>query len=153
VIPPTSVNRPQLKSNQKEDRVMLNNSQGKKQEVEDHRRNAKFSNNKTFVTALPLYPFTERYAQPYFFSCLIRQLSLLYVKNRGVTDWYQSHGYGEQASPGNISPDPPDNLSKYLFASLAISPFYTPILPQDPITPPTIFTPSPVLPPSPLFDP
>ncbi|GJR08861.1 hypothetical protein Tco_0791513 [Tanacetum coccineum] len=33
------------------DRVMPNNSQGKKQEVEDHRRNFKFLNNKTFVTA------------------------------------------------------------------------------------------------------
>ncbi|GJV51722.1 retrovirus-related pol polyprotein from transposon TNT 1-94 [Tanacetum coccineum] len=51
VIPTTSVSRPQLKSNQLEDRVMPNNSQGKKQEVEDHRRNFKFSNNKTFVTA------------------------------------------------------------------------------------------------------
>nr|GEW16898.1 retrovirus-related Pol polyprotein from transposon TNT 1-94 [Tanacetum cinerariifolium] len=30
---------------------MLNNSQGKKQEVEDHHRNVKFSKNKTFVTA------------------------------------------------------------------------------------------------------
>nr|GEZ06429.1 hypothetical protein [Tanacetum cinerariifolium] len=34
-----------------EDRVMLNNSQGKKQEVEDHRRNVKFSKNKTTVIA------------------------------------------------------------------------------------------------------
>nr|GEU91015.1 hypothetical protein [Tanacetum cinerariifolium] len=51
VIPPTSVSRPQLKSNQMEDRVMLNNSQGKKQEVEDHHRNVKFSKNKTSVTA------------------------------------------------------------------------------------------------------
>nr|GEZ34973.1 hypothetical protein [Tanacetum cinerariifolium] len=34
-----------------EDRVMLNNSQRKKQEVEDHHRNVKFSKNKTFVTA------------------------------------------------------------------------------------------------------
>nr|GFA65906.1 hypothetical protein [Tanacetum cinerariifolium] len=34
-----------------EDRVMLNNSQGKKQEVEDHRRNVTFSKNKTSVTA------------------------------------------------------------------------------------------------------
>ncbi|GJZ73719.1 retrovirus-related pol polyprotein from transposon TNT 1-94 [Tanacetum coccineum] len=33
------------------DRVLPNNSQGKKQEVEDHRRNFKFSNNKTSVTA------------------------------------------------------------------------------------------------------
>nr|GEX65716.1 DNA-directed DNA polymerase [Tanacetum cinerariifolium] len=33
-----------------EDRLMLNNSQGKKQEVEDHRRNVKFSNNKMSVT-------------------------------------------------------------------------------------------------------
>nr|GFC30049.1 hypothetical protein [Tanacetum cinerariifolium] len=51
VIPPTSVSIPQLKSNPMEDRVMLNNSQGKKQEVEDHRRNVKFSKNKTYVTA------------------------------------------------------------------------------------------------------
>nr|GEW00548.1 hypothetical protein [Tanacetum cinerariifolium] len=49
VIPTTSVSRPQLKSNQKEDRVMLNNSQGKKQDVEDHPRNVKFSKNKTLV--------------------------------------------------------------------------------------------------------
>nr|GFA65691.1 integrase, catalytic region, zinc finger, CCHC-type, peptidase aspartic, catalytic [Tanacetum cinerariifolium] len=42
---------PQLKSNQKEDRVLLNNSQGKKQEVEDHRRNVKFSKNKMSVIA------------------------------------------------------------------------------------------------------
>ncbi|GJS53015.1 retrovirus-related pol polyprotein from transposon TNT 1-94 [Tanacetum coccineum] len=41
VIPTTSFSRPQLKSNQLEDRVMPNNSQGKKQEVEDHRRNFK----------------------------------------------------------------------------------------------------------------
>nr|GEV05277.1 Gag-Pol polyprotein [Tanacetum cinerariifolium] len=32
-------------------RVMLNNIQGKKQEVEDHRKNVKFSKNKTSVTA------------------------------------------------------------------------------------------------------
>ncbi|GJT27926.1 hypothetical protein Tco_0908201 [Tanacetum coccineum] len=51
VIPTTSVRRPQFKSNQLEDRVMPNNSQGKKQEVEDHHRNFKFSNNITSVTA------------------------------------------------------------------------------------------------------
>ncbi|GJU55910.1 hypothetical protein Tco_1229624 [Tanacetum coccineum] len=51
VIPTTSVSKPQLKSNQLEDRVMHNNSQGKKQQVEDHHRNFKFSNNKTSVTA------------------------------------------------------------------------------------------------------
>nr|GFA73215.1 hypothetical protein [Tanacetum cinerariifolium] len=50
VIPTTSVSRPQLKSNQVEDIVMLNNSQGKKHEVEDQRRNVKFSKNKTSVT-------------------------------------------------------------------------------------------------------
>nr|GEX52681.1 hypothetical protein [Tanacetum cinerariifolium] len=68
------------------------------------------------------------------------------------------------ASSINISPDPPDNLSKYLLASLDILPFHDmeaynvvankpPIPPQDPITPPTILTPSLVLPPSLLFDP
>ncbi|GJX11509.1 retrovirus-related pol polyprotein from transposon TNT 1-94 [Tanacetum coccineum] len=51
VIAPGIVSRPQLKSNHLEDRVMSNNSQVKKQEVEDHRRNFKFSNNKTSVTA------------------------------------------------------------------------------------------------------
>nr|GEX66167.1 hypothetical protein [Tanacetum cinerariifolium] len=51
VISPTSFSRPQLKSNRMEDRVMLNNSQGKKQEEEDHHRNVKFSKNKTSVTA------------------------------------------------------------------------------------------------------
>ncbi|GJT86076.1 retrovirus-related pol polyprotein from transposon TNT 1-94, partial [Tanacetum coccineum] len=50
VIPTTSVSRPQLKSNQLDDKVMPNNSQGKKQEVEDHRSNFKFTNNKTYVT-------------------------------------------------------------------------------------------------------
>nr|GEZ29027.1 hypothetical protein [Tanacetum cinerariifolium] len=34
-----------------EDRVFLNNSKGKKQKVEDQRRNVKFSKNKTPVTA------------------------------------------------------------------------------------------------------
>ncbi|GJW91958.1 hypothetical protein Tco_0169511 [Tanacetum coccineum] len=47
----TSVSRPQLKRNRLEDRVMHNNSKRKKQQVEDHRRNFKFSNNKTCVTA------------------------------------------------------------------------------------------------------
>nr|GFA03278.1 integrase, catalytic region, zinc finger, CCHC-type, peptidase aspartic, catalytic [Tanacetum cinerariifolium] len=51
VISSTSVSIPQLKSNQMEDRVMLNNTQGKKQEVEYHRRNVKISNNKMSVTA------------------------------------------------------------------------------------------------------
>nr|GEV15253.1 hypothetical protein [Tanacetum cinerariifolium] len=52
VIPTTtSVSRPQLKSNPMKDRVMLNNIQGKKQRLEDHRRNDKFSKNKTSVTA------------------------------------------------------------------------------------------------------
>nr|GEW99257.1 integrase, catalytic region, zinc finger, CCHC-type, peptidase aspartic, catalytic [Tanacetum cinerariifolium] len=51
VISTTSVSRPQLKSNPMEDRVMLNNSKGKKQEVEDQHRNVKLSKNKTSVTA------------------------------------------------------------------------------------------------------
>nr|GFA03535.1 Gag-Pol polyprotein [Tanacetum cinerariifolium] len=51
VIPSTSVRRPLLKSNPMEDRVLRNNSRGKKQEVEDHRRNVKLPKNKTSVTA------------------------------------------------------------------------------------------------------
>nr|GEY60596.1 retrovirus-related Pol polyprotein from transposon TNT 1-94 [Tanacetum cinerariifolium] len=44
-----SKSKPQLKSNQMKDRVMLNKSQGKKHKVEDHHRNFKFSNNKTSI--------------------------------------------------------------------------------------------------------
>nr|GEY81290.1 retrovirus-related Pol polyprotein from transposon TNT 1-94 [Tanacetum cinerariifolium] len=51
VIPTTSVSRPQLKSNPTVDIVMHNNSQGKKQDVEDHHRSVKFSKNKMSVTA------------------------------------------------------------------------------------------------------
>nr|GEX66980.1 hypothetical protein [Tanacetum cinerariifolium] len=51
VIPTTSVSRPQLKSNPMGDRVMRNNTQGNKQDVENHRRSVKFSKNKTSVTA------------------------------------------------------------------------------------------------------
>nr|GFC25702.1 integrase, catalytic region, zinc finger, CCHC-type, peptidase aspartic, catalytic [Tanacetum cinerariifolium] len=46
VIPTTSVSRPQLKSNLKGDRVLRSNSQGKKLEVEEHRRNVKLLKNK-----------------------------------------------------------------------------------------------------------
>nr|GEY27276.1 uncharacterized mitochondrial protein AtMg00810-like [Tanacetum cinerariifolium] len=51
IIPTTSVSGPQLKSNQIEDRVLHNHSQGKKHDVEDHRRSVKFSKNKMSVTA------------------------------------------------------------------------------------------------------
>ncbi|GJW27353.1 hypothetical protein Tco_0041164 [Tanacetum coccineum] len=73
------------------------------------------------------------------------------------------------ASPGNTSPDPSDDLSKYLLASLAISPFHddpyikvmqafnatsneSPIPPQAPIAPPTALPPSLMLLLSPMFD-
>ncbi|GJU36400.1 hypothetical protein Tco_1184754 [Tanacetum coccineum] len=49
VILTTSVSRPQHKRNRLEDKVKHNNSKGKKQQVEDHRRNFKFSYNKTSV--------------------------------------------------------------------------------------------------------
>nr|GEU85651.1 hypothetical protein [Tanacetum cinerariifolium] len=51
VILSTSVSRPQFKSNPMEDRVLRNNGRGKKQEVEDHRRNVKLPKNKMSVTA------------------------------------------------------------------------------------------------------
>nr|GEZ41340.1 hypothetical protein [Tanacetum cinerariifolium] len=51
VILTPSFSRPQLKSNPQGDRVMHNNSQGKKQAVEDHRRSVKLSKNKTSITA------------------------------------------------------------------------------------------------------
>ncbi|GKB50396.1 hypothetical protein Tco_0901149 [Tanacetum coccineum] len=68
-------------------------------------------------------------------------------------------------SPGNISPDPSDNLSKYLLASLTISPFHDdpyndaanepPILPQalidPPLIPPPKDTETPVESPIPIY--
>nr|GFB69818.1 retrovirus-related Pol polyprotein from transposon TNT 1-94 [Tanacetum cinerariifolium] len=51
VIPTTSVSRPQLKTNPTGDRVIHNNSEGKKQDVEDQCRNVKLPKNKTSVTA------------------------------------------------------------------------------------------------------
>ncbi|GJV59274.1 hypothetical protein Tco_1465374, partial [Tanacetum coccineum] len=75
------------------------------------------------------------------------------------------------ASPGNTSPNPSDDLSKYLLASLAISPFHddpcmkvmqeynatsneSPILPlQAPIASPIVLPLSSVLPLLPMFDP
>ncbi|GJU52625.1 hypothetical protein Tco_1226339 [Tanacetum coccineum] len=70
-------------------------------------------------------------------------------------------------SPGNASPYPSDDLSKYLLASLAISPVHDdpymkvmqaynatsnelPIPPQAHIAPPTVLPPSPLLPLSPI---
>nr|GEW69183.1 hypothetical protein [Tanacetum cinerariifolium] len=50
VIPTTSVSRPQPKSNPQGDRVLDNNSRGKKLEVEKRRRNIKLPKNKTSVT-------------------------------------------------------------------------------------------------------
>nr|GEX18487.1 reverse transcriptase domain-containing protein [Tanacetum cinerariifolium] len=38
--------------------------------------------------SLSLYPFTERYAQPYFFSCLIRQDITVFFTKRVVTPYY-----------------------------------------------------------------
>nr|GEW44883.1 hypothetical protein [Tanacetum cinerariifolium] len=57
VISTTSVSRPQLKSNLMKDRVMHNNSKGKKQQVEDHLRNFKFSKNKMSVTFVKIVLF------------------------------------------------------------------------------------------------
>nr|GEW78854.1 hypothetical protein [Tanacetum cinerariifolium] len=51
VIPTTSISRPQLKRIPIGDRFMHNNSQGKKQKVEDQSRNVKLPKNKTSVTA------------------------------------------------------------------------------------------------------
>nr|GEV10853.1 integrase, catalytic region, zinc finger, CCHC-type, peptidase aspartic, catalytic [Tanacetum cinerariifolium] len=67
VVLTTSVSRPQLKSNLQGDRVMHNNSQGKKQAVEDHHRSVKLSKNKTSVTAYLKVAFRKS-------TCFIRDL-------------------------------------------------------------------------------
>nr|GEX93470.1 integrase, catalytic region, zinc finger, CCHC-type, peptidase aspartic, catalytic [Tanacetum cinerariifolium] len=53
----TRTSQPQLKSNPQEDRVMRNSSQGKKQEVEDQRRNVKLAKNKTHATLIEIVLF------------------------------------------------------------------------------------------------
>nr|GEU70810.1 retrovirus-related Pol polyprotein from transposon TNT 1-94 [Tanacetum cinerariifolium] len=50
VIPTTSFGKPQLKRNRLKDKAMHNNSEGKKQQVEDHHRKFKFYHNKISVT-------------------------------------------------------------------------------------------------------
>ncbi|GJZ07703.1 hypothetical protein Tco_0541496 [Tanacetum coccineum] len=75
------------------------------------------------------------------------------------------------ATSGNTSSDPSEDLSKDLWASLTISPFYDDLYmisyvkhynvlimihlstSRAPIAPPTVLPPSPVLPLSPMFDP
>ncbi|GJZ90004.1 retrovirus-related pol polyprotein from transposon TNT 1-94 [Tanacetum coccineum] len=52
VIPTTSVSRPQLKSNRLEDRVMHNNSEGKKQQVEDHHLEVAFRKSTCYILNL-----------------------------------------------------------------------------------------------------
>ncbi|GJS33167.1 putative nucleotidyltransferase, ribonuclease H [Tanacetum coccineum] len=88
--------------------------------------------------------------------------------SRNTPDYTPTSPDYSPASSGNTSPDPSDDLSKYLLASLAILPFHddpymkvmqaynatsneSPIPPpQAPIAPPTVLPPSLVLP---LFDP
>ncbi|GKF29450.1 hypothetical protein Tco_0095792 [Tanacetum coccineum] len=78
-----------------------------------------------------------------------------------ISDYTPASPDYSPASPGNTSPDPSDDLSKYLLASLAISPFhddlymkvmqaYNATSNEFPIAPPTVLPLSPVLP---LFDP
>nr|GFD20975.1 hypothetical protein [Tanacetum cinerariifolium] len=40
----------------------------------DHPLDPCFFIDVIYAISFSLYPFTERYAQPYFFSCLIRQM-------------------------------------------------------------------------------
>nr|GEZ27711.1 zinc finger, CCHC-type, retrotransposon Gag domain protein [Tanacetum cinerariifolium] len=56
--------------------------------------------------SLSLYPFTERYAQPYFFSCLIRQnaLQTLLPQIRAEIREEFRTGSGQSDSGGNPSP-------------------------------------------------
>ncbi|GJV51106.1 retrovirus-related pol polyprotein from transposon TNT 1-94 [Tanacetum coccineum] len=64
VIPNTRVSRPRLKSNQLEDRVMSNNSQGKKQEVEDHRRKCVLNDNHDLCVLHYINGVNSRTRQP-----------------------------------------------------------------------------------------
>nr|GFC60059.1 hypothetical protein [Tanacetum cinerariifolium] len=83
IIPTTSVSRPQLKSNPQEDRVMHNNSQGKKQTVEYHRRSVKLSKNKTSVTAcndnLNAKTLNVKYVSAMYDKCVLHDKHDMYV--------------------------------------------------------------------------
>nr|GFA23542.1 hypothetical protein [Tanacetum cinerariifolium] len=69
----TSVSRPQLKSNPQGDRVLHNNSRGKKREVEDQRRSVKLSKNKMSVTAFPIFLWAKAIAT----ACFTQNRSLV----------------------------------------------------------------------------
>nr|GEV67037.1 integrase, catalytic region, zinc finger, CCHC-type, peptidase aspartic, catalytic [Tanacetum cinerariifolium] len=95
VIPTTSVSRPKIKSNQMEDRVLINNSQGKKPEVEDHHRNVTLSKNKTFVTALKTFIFTLHLPWPSIKSILTLESLSCSPAQWGFQDCQGGNGFCE----------------------------------------------------------
>nr|GEX00337.1 retrovirus-related Pol polyprotein from transposon TNT 1-94 [Tanacetum cinerariifolium] len=107
VISITSVSRPQLKSNPTGDRVMRNNSQGKKQEVEDQCRNVKLSKNKTSVTAcndsLNAKTLNVNFVSAMYDKCGLNDKHDMYVLNSVAKPLKKAVALESNQKPRNIT--------------------------------------------------
>ncbi|GJR90089.1 retrovirus-related pol polyprotein from transposon TNT 1-94 [Tanacetum coccineum] len=98
VIPTTSVSRPQLKSNQLEDRVMSNNSQGKEQKVEDHRRNFK----RTAKLRNDILMFQQHHGESLSEAWTRFKDLLQKVPHHGIDLWLQVQIFYDHVNPVTI---------------------------------------------------
>nr|GEX59229.1 retrovirus-related Pol polyprotein from transposon TNT 1-94 [Tanacetum cinerariifolium] len=116
VILTTSVSRPQLKSNPMGDRVMRNNSQGKKQEVEDQSRNVKLPKNKTSVTAfndsLNVKTLNVKYVFDMCDKCVLNDMHDICVLNSVTKPIKKTVASESNQKPRNITRKLYERISK-----------------------------------------
>nr|GEV51869.1 hypothetical protein [Tanacetum cinerariifolium] len=116
VIPTTSIRRPQLKSNLIGDRVMRNNNQGKKQVVEDQRRNVKLSKNKMSVTAcnnsLNVKTLNVNIVSAASDKCVLNDKHVMYVLNSAAKPLRKTVASKSNQKPRNITRKLYEHVSK-----------------------------------------
>nr|GEZ87435.1 hypothetical protein [Tanacetum cinerariifolium] len=116
VIPITSVSRPQLKSNPLGDKVMRNNSQGKKHEVEYQRRNVKLPKYKTSVTAcndsLNAKTLNVNFVCATCDQCVLNDKHDMYVLNSVVKPLKKTAASESKLKPRNITRKLYERISK-----------------------------------------
>nr|GEY66061.1 reverse transcriptase domain-containing protein [Tanacetum cinerariifolium] len=116
VIPTPSVSRPQLKSNPQGDRVMHNNSQRKKQAVEDHRRSVKLSKNKTSITAcddsLNAKTLNVKYVCAMCDKCVLHDKHNMYVLKSVAKPLKETVASESNKKPRNFTRKPYEGVSK-----------------------------------------
>nr|GFA91056.1 hypothetical protein [Tanacetum cinerariifolium] len=98
------------------DRVMRNNSQGKKQEVEDQRRNVKLSKNKTFVTAcndsLNAKTLNVNFVSATCGKCVLNDKHDMYVLNSVAKPLRKTVALESNQKPRNITRKLYERVSK-----------------------------------------